>query len=124
MTATNVVTLMSVSSCFRTPFASKRVHVSQILLERAIKHLSPKFPLIKEKLSWKISTLVRSEILGLFSNTLTADHMYSRHRWEKLWQKVQTLLPQKRKTFSEFLLEFRNLHKILPILQRKITFIG
>ena len=36
----------------------------------------------------------------MFGNTFTADHMYSRHRWEKLPQKVQTLFSQKRKTFS------------------------
>ena len=49
----------------------------------------------------KISTLVRSKIFGLFGNTLTADHMYSRHRWEELRQKVETLLSQKRRTFSQ-----------------------
>ena len=32
-----------------------------------------------DTLSWKTFLLVRSEILGLFGNTLTADHMYSRH---------------------------------------------
>ena len=37
------------------------------------------FPLIQDTLSWKTSLLVRSEILGLFGNTFTADHMYSRH---------------------------------------------
>ena len=34
-------------------------------------------------------------MLGMFGNTFTADHMYSRHRWEKLREKVRTLLSQK-----------------------------
>ena len=117
-----MVTLMPVSSCFRTPFASKRVHVSQTLLEPALKNLDPTFPLIYEKLSWKISTLVRSEILGLFGNTLSTDHICSRHRWEKLQQQIETVLCQKERTFSEFLLEFANLQKIVLILKRKSSF--
>ena len=50
-------------------------------------------------MSWKIFTLGRSKILEMFGNMFTADHMYCRHRWEKLWQKVQTLLSQKRRKF-------------------------
>ena len=103
---TNVVTLMPVSSSFRTPFASKRVHGSQTLLEFALQHFHPNFPLIKDNLSWKTSLLARSEILGLFGNTLTADHMSSRHRWDKLMQQVQMLLSQKQKIFSEIFIEF------------------
>ena len=52
-------------------------------------------------MSWKTFTLVRSEILPLFGNTFTADHMYSRHRCEKLPQKVQTVLFQKERPFPE-----------------------
>ena len=71
-------------------------------------------------MSWKISSLVRSEILGPFGNTLTADHMDSGHRWEKVREKVQTILSQKRSIhFPEFLLHFRNLHKMLIILEKK-----
>ena len=46
------------------------------------------------------SLLVISETLGLFGNTMTADHMYFRHRWEKFPKQVQTQLSQKQKTFS------------------------
>ena len=38
---------------------------------------TPNFPLLLDNLSWKISLLIISEILGLFLNTLTADRMYS-----------------------------------------------
>ena len=52
-------------------------------------------------MSWKTSTLVRSEILPLFGKTFTADHMHSRHRCEKLRQKVQTVLSQKERPFPQ-----------------------
>ena len=57
-------------------------------------------------MSWKTSPLKRSKILGLFGNSLTADRMYSPHRWEELHQKFQTLLPQKQKTFSLIFIAF------------------
>ena len=80
LTTTNVVTLMLVSPCFRTPFASKRVHRCQTLLKPGLQHFNYKFPLILELLSWKRSPLVRSEILGLFVNALAPDDMDSRYR--------------------------------------------
>ena len=54
----------------------------------------------------KTSLLVISKILGLFVKTLTADHMFSRHIWEKFAQQVQTLLSEKRKTFSQNFIAF------------------
>ena len=86
---------MSVSSCFRTQFASNRVHGSQTLLELAIQRFYPNFSLVYDKASLKKSPLVRSKILRLFGNTFTADRMHSRHGWDKLLQQVQTLLSQK-----------------------------
>ena len=97
---------MLLSSCFRTPFTSKRVHGSQTLLELPLQHFYLNFPLILKRLSWERSPLVRTEILGLFGNTLTVDHMYSRHRREKLPQQVRTLLSQKRKIFSRIFIAF------------------
>ena len=101
-----MVTLMPVSSSFRTPFPSKGVHVSQRMLEPALKHFDANFSIIYHKLSWKTSPLVRSAILGLFGNTLTGDHVYSPLRWKKLPEEVQTLLSQKRRIFSGILITF------------------
>ena len=50
--------------------------------------------------------LVRSEFLGLFVKTLTANGKYCRRNKEKFPQKIQTQLSQKRKTFSLFLIVF------------------
>ena len=57
----------------------------------------------------KTSLEVIFEILRLFGNMLIADHMYSRNRWEKFWQPVETLLSQKQKTFSERFVAFLQL---------------
>ena len=45
-TTTNGVPSMPLSSCFRTPFTSKRVDASQTLLGHVIQHFHPKFALI------------------------------------------------------------------------------
>ena len=101
-----MVTSILVSSCFRTPFASQPIHVSQTLLEHALQRFYPNFPLLFKKVSWKISPLLRSQILGIFGNTFTAGRMYSCHTWDKLQQQVQTLLSHKRRIFSAILFAF------------------
>ena len=57
-------------------------------------------------MSWKKSALVRSEILGLFVNTLTAEHTYTGRNMQTLTQQVQTPLFLKQKTFSGFSIAF------------------
>ena len=98
--------LSAKSSCFRTPFVSPRVPLYQTLAKSARQNLYPKFLWIQDKLSKKTSLSVRSEILGMFGNTLTVDHMYFRHNWEKLPQEIQTPLSQKPQTFSGIFITF------------------
>ena len=50
--------------------------------------------------------LVRSTILGLFVNTLTAEYTYSRRNMHTFTQQVQTHLSLKQKTFSGFFIAF------------------
>ena len=59
-----------------------------------------------DKLSWKKSALVRSKILGLFVNTLSAEYRYSRRNMQTFAQQVQTPLSLKQKTFSRFFIAF------------------
>ena len=65
-----------------------------------------------------MSALVTSEIFRLFVNTLTPDDKYSRRNMQIFWQKIQTPLSQKRKTFVDFLLHFWNVHEIYNILKK------
>ena len=88
----NVATWMPESSCFRTPFRNQRVNASQTLLKSARQHFYPNFTLISDKLSWKTFILVRSEMLGVFVNTLMTDHMHSRQNGDKFHKQVQTQL--------------------------------
>ena len=59
-----------------------------------------------DKLSWKKSPLVRSKILGVFVNTLTAEYTYSRRNMQTFTQHIQTPLSLKQKTFSGFFIAF------------------
>ena len=64
------------------------------------------FPWIWDKLSWKKSGLVRSEILGLFVKTLTGEYQYSRRNMQKFPLQIQTQLSQKQKAISQFFIAF------------------
>ena len=114
-----MVTSMPLTSCFITPFHSKRVHEPQTLLRPALRHFCPNFPLIQQKFSWKRSLQVRSKILGLFGNTLNSDHMSSRHRRQKLPKRVQTLFSQKRRTFSAINIVFLESTQNFPYFEKR-----
>ena len=91
---------------FRTAFGNQPVNEYQTLLKSARHYYYPIFPWIWDKLSWKKSALVRSKILGLFVNTLTAEYTYSGRNMQTLTQQVQTPLSLKQKTFSRFFIDF------------------
>ena len=57
-------------------------------------------------MSWKKSALVRSKILGLFLNSLTAEYTYSRRNMQTFTQHIQMPLSFKQKTFSGFFITF------------------
>ena len=91
---------------FRTAFGNQTLNGLQTLLKSARHYYYPIFPGIWDKLSWKKSALVRSKILGLFVNPLTAEYTYSRRNMQTLTQQVQTPLFLKQKIFSEFFIAF------------------
>ena len=91
---------------FRTAFGNQPVNEYQTLLKSARHYYYPIFPSIWDKLSWKKSALVKSKILGLFVNTLTAQYTYCGRNMETLRQQVQTPLSLKQKTFSGFFIAF------------------
>ena len=59
-------------------FGRQHVNGSQIHLRSARNQIDTTLPLILDKGSRKRMVLVRSEVLGQFVNTLTADYKYSR----------------------------------------------
>ena len=70
-------------------------------------------------MSWKKSALVRSQILGLFVNTLTAEYTYSLRNMQTFTQQVQTPLSLKQKTFSGFFIAFLKFTWNLEHFQKK-----
>ena len=101
-----VATETSTKSCFRTPFGNQRINWFQTPLKVARRNYYPFFPWILGKLSRKKSDWFWSEILRLFANTLTADDKYSCRNMQNFLQQLQTLLSEKRKTFSGFFIDF------------------
>ena len=101
-----VVTETSRRSCFRIPFGNQRIKWFQTPLKVARHHHYPFFPWIPGKLSWKKSDLFWSKILRQFAKILTADDKYSFRNMQNFLQQLQTLLYEKRKTFSGFFIPF------------------
>ena len=64
------------------------------------------FPWIRDKLSWKKSAIVTSEIFRLFLNTLSPDDKYYRRNMQIFWEQLQTTLSQKGKTLCGFFITF------------------
>ena len=64
------------------------------------------FFIILSQIESEKSFLVRSEILGLLVNTLTASYEYSRSNRENLPLPIQMYLSEKSKTFSQLLIAF------------------
>ena len=89
--------------CFRTPFDSQHAKAFQILLKSATQHFDHIFSFsFLGKLNWKISLFLISEILGLFANTLIADHKYVLHNKGNVLQPIQVQLSKKQNMFSQF----------------------
>ena len=101
-----VATETSRWSFFRTPFGNQRINWFETPLKVARHHYYPFSASISGKLSWKKTALFWSSILRLFANTLTADDKYSCRNMQNFVQELQTLLSQKRKTFSWFYIPF------------------
>ena len=110
---------MSKTPYFRTRFGKQHVSGFETLLKSARHICYPMFASIWDKLNWKKSVLVRSEILGLFVNALTAEYMYSRRNMQNFPKQLQTQLYTKRKTFSGFFIAFLKCTSSLEHFEQK-----
>ena len=86
------------------------------LLKSLWHHFYHNFPLFQEPLSLKTSLLVTSKILGLFGNTLTADHMYSRHYFRGISATCSNAIISKTENI------FRNFYSISAIWTKFCAF--
>ena len=102
-TPKGVIRQMSKKSRFRRPYNQQHGKASQTLLKSAWQHLYHIYWSMWKKLSWKKSRLVICKMLGLFLNTLAADHKYSLLNCDKLMEPIQMQLFIKQKRFLFFL---------------------
>ena len=91
---------------FRTLSESQHVKVSQILAKSLLEHIYHVFPSFSVNLIWKMSPLVRGEVLQGFVDTLRADGKYPVQDCQNLQLKIQTHLSEKRKNFTRFSVQF------------------
>ena len=112
-------TYASKRSRFSTPFGNQRVNGFQTLPKLAPHHYFQLFPRIQDKLSWKKSALVTSEIFRLFVNTLTPDDKYSRRNIQIFWQQLPTSLSQEENTFYGFFIKFLKCPRNLEHSEKK-----
>ena len=98
-----------------------RSHItgSQTLLRSARNQLHTTLPLIRDSGNRKRLFLIRSELLGQFVNTLTADYKFSRQNWKSLWQKDPMQTSMKLKTSSRFFIAFLKSRLYLLYFEKK-----
>ena len=104
---------------FMQSFVRQHVNGSQTLVRSAGNQFHTSLPIISVRRSRKRLVLIKSELLGQFVNTLTADYKYSLQNWKNLCQKVPMQTPLKLKTCSQFLIGFVKSTLNLEYLERK-----
>ena len=107
--AKNVVRDMCKKSCFRLPFQKEHGKPVSTLFKCERRHLLHNYCSTGRQFSCKKSLLVIRQRLRLFVNTMSADDKCSLANRDNLRQPLQMQLSQKLKTFSRFILHFRNL---------------
>ena len=75
-TAKDLIKKLSTKCRFRTSFKSQNVNECQTLVKSAWEHFYHIFGSLRREMAWKVSSLLKFEILVVFVNTLTADDKY------------------------------------------------
>ena len=102
-----------------SPFDGQRVNGSQTLIKSPRKHFYPFHSQHRNELSSNMSPLLRSEILELFVNTLTADDKYFCHYRKKFAQPIQMRLSRKVNVFSLFFIAFLKYTSTLKYFEKE-----
>ena len=110
--------------CFWKYFDSEGVNKSLKLLKSAEKYLYPTFLSFWAKLSQKKSFLVKSDILGLLANTLTANYEYSCSNTDNLRLPFQTQLSKKLNRFFPCFIAFAESALNFEHFEKKKSFIA
>ena len=110
---------MSKRPYFRTGYGKQRVSGFETLLKSARHNYYQMFSRMWDNSSWRKFVFVRSEIFGLFVNTLTGEYQYSSRNVQNFPHQIQTQLSQKRKAFSLIFIAFFKCTKSLEHFEEK-----
>ena len=111
-------------ACFWKPFCSERVNEPQKLLKSAEKYFYLTFSSCWDRLSQKKLFLIRSEILDLLDNMLSANYEYSWSNRENLHLAIQINLSEKSSLFSGVFCPFLECTLNFPCSETKRNLIG
>ena len=111
-------------TCFLKAYCSQHVNEFQKLLQYEEKSFYPTFSSFWAKLSYKRLFLIRSEILGLLDNTLTANYEYSRINRENLQLPNKAKLSKKPSIFCCILFAFFASKLNLQYFEKKMSLIA
>ena len=119
-----VIRYMCKKSPFRLPVQKEHGKLPSTLFKFERKHLHPIYWSTGRELSCKKSLLGILESLRLFVNTMGALDKSSPPNRNNLMERIQMQFSQKLKTFSWFLMYFRNLGHNLNIFKKRMTLIA
>ena len=88
-------------------------------MKSPFQHFYQKCSLILVTWNWKTSLLVRSEVLGLFGNILTADPMYSRHYLREISAIFSSAIISRPKNIFKFFITFSESRQNFPFFEKK-----
>ena len=88
-TIKDLVRPLSKKHRFRTSFDSQHVKASETLVKSAWKHFYHSFLSLSGEMIWKMSPLLKFEMLGVFVNIVAADDKYPVRDCENLLLAIQ-----------------------------------
>ena len=115
---------MSKKPSFRRPFDKQHVKCAKALSKSGSQHLYHIHWSLPSQLSWKKSLLLTCKILVLLVNGLAVDEKYPVLNRNNLTIPVLIQLPEKQKTFFQFLASFLKFRLNFKHFEKKMTLIA
>ena len=105
-TVQGLVTPLTIQLRLKTSFDSQHVKRFQTLVKSSWEHFYHIFSSLWGEMTWKISSWLKFDIIGLFGNTWSADYKYPVPDCESLPFPIRVQLSEKEKTSSWIFVPF------------------
>ena len=112
------------STVFRSSFDSQQVKGTKTLVKSAWEQFYHIFSSFWGQMIWRMSSLVKFEIIGVFVNTLTPDRKYPFRYCEICSSLFKCNYVKNGKLFLDIFFHWRNLHQILSIFWKKMMLVA